>query len=343
MPDESLGFILADAGYDVWFGNNRGNTFSRLHTTLDPSSDAFWDFTYDEMALYDMPAQVDYVRNVTGQARIGFVGHSEGTTQAFAALALDGMHASSTVVAAGGVPLPYSVGAVAGLSKKLNVFVALAPVASVKHQRSGLLTFLAGLVEIFNVDKIMEFFGMRQFLPSATLLQSLAPWLCRLTPTGCSDALLLLCGVSDNLNTSRLDVYVSETPAGTSTKNMGHWAQNVEAPRFQLFDYGCGLLSCKNMDVYHQRTAPVLDLSKIAAPVALFSGGDDALGDPTDVAEIAAALPPSSLVHASAIAKFAHLDFVWAPDAASLLYPDVKAVLDAHRSSSSSSQAIARL
>lgn len=77
----NLGFEVAKRGYDVWLFDQRGNPGSRNHTYLDPDRDlSYWDFSIDEFALYDLPAVIRYMQLVTTRKRIGFVGHSQGTT-----------------------------------------------------------------------------------------------------------------------------------------------------------------------------------------------------------------------------------------------------------------------
>jgi len=36
------GFLLADAGFDVWLGNVRGNTYSKRHIKYHVDDHRFW-------------------------------------------------------------------------------------------------------------------------------------------------------------------------------------------------------------------------------------------------------------------------------------------------------------
>jgi len=48
---------------------------------FSPDQPQFWAFSYDEMALYDLPGQINYVLQQTGKSQLSYMGHSEGTTQ----------------------------------------------------------------------------------------------------------------------------------------------------------------------------------------------------------------------------------------------------------------------
>ncbi|WP_395241912.1 alpha/beta fold hydrolase, partial [Salmonella sp. s51933] len=85
LPNQSLAFVLADSGYDVWLGNSRGNTYALKHETMSTSSDEFWDFSFDDFAKYDLPACLELALRYSKKRKISYVGHSQGTTMGFAA------------------------------------------------------------------------------------------------------------------------------------------------------------------------------------------------------------------------------------------------------------------
>ncbi|KAK4577436.1 hypothetical protein RGQ29_027797 [Quercus rubra] len=82
-PNKSLAFILADNGFDVWMGNNRGTISSRGHTSLSANDPAYWDWTWEQLVSDDLPAMYDYIHNQTRQ-KLYYVGHSLGTLLALA-------------------------------------------------------------------------------------------------------------------------------------------------------------------------------------------------------------------------------------------------------------------
>jgi len=76
-PGRSLALQLADAGFDVWMGNARGNRYSRNHTTLQPDDPGFWAWSWQQQAEHDLPASIDHVLATTQQAKLVYLGYSQ--------------------------------------------------------------------------------------------------------------------------------------------------------------------------------------------------------------------------------------------------------------------------
>ncbi|XP_058803799.1 lipase 3-like [Phymastichus coffea] len=75
-----LPLALADAGYDVWRGNLRGNSLSRPHREHSPGSGAFWNLSLDDMASKDLSKLIDFALEKSGGRKLTYVGYSVGAT-----------------------------------------------------------------------------------------------------------------------------------------------------------------------------------------------------------------------------------------------------------------------
>ncbi|XP_027816132.2 gastric triacylglycerol lipase [Ovis aries] len=293
LPNNSLGFLLADAGYDVWLGNSRGNTWAREHLYYSPDSPEFWAFSFDEMAEYDLPSTIDFILKRTGQKKLQYVGHSQGTTIGFVAFSTNPT-----------------------LAEKIEVFHALAPVATVKYTQS-LFNKLA-LIPHF-LFKII--FGNKMFYPHNFFEQFLGVEVCSRETLDvlCKNALFAITGADNkNFNMSRLDVYIAHNPAGTSVQNILHWRQAIKSGKFQAFDWGA---SVENLMHYNQPTPPIYNLTAMNVPIAVWSAGQDLLADPQDVDLLLSKL--SNLIHYKEIPNYNHLDFIWAMDAPQEVYNEI--------------------
>lgn len=79
-PKQGLIFQLYEAGYDVWLANSRGNIYTKKHKYLSPGSQQFWNYTFHELAIYDLPAMIDNILRFTSKSKLHYIGHSQGTT-----------------------------------------------------------------------------------------------------------------------------------------------------------------------------------------------------------------------------------------------------------------------
>lgn len=281
-------------------GNFRGNTYSRAHTSLDPNTDdAFWAFSYDQMALIDLPAMIEYVTQTTGQQQIAYAGHSEGTMTAFIQFATNQTIAS-----------------------KISHYFALAPIGEVGHI-GGLLKYIAPFTPEINF--LFDLLGGRgEFLPSSGFIHEVEQFVCGLWITDplCDEVMFLLCGPDTHqMNETRTAVYTAHAPAGTSTQNIVHFGQNVRSGKFQMYDFG----KKGNQQHYGKDEPPVHDLSTMKVPTYMFCGDKDILADPSDVDYLMSVLP--NVVKKFDITDTNHLDFVWGLNAVGQVYQPMAQIM----------------
>lgn len=314
--NKSLAFILSDLGYDVWLGNARGNEYSRAHVNLLPEDTKFWNFSWHEMAIFDIPAVVTYISDTTNSpGDILYVGHSMGTTMFFAFASLKPQ-----------------------IAAKVKAMVALAPVAFMTHLTSP-IKYLAPWVN--DIDFIAKHLGINEFLPSSKVMKLMAfDCLSKFTRKICENLLFLIAGFNkDQVDEKTLEVVLAHMPSGTSTKTVLHYLQEISSKGdFRQYDYGTD----GNMIQYGQPTPPEYNLQDIQVPVYLMYADSDMLANPLDVKRLYTRLTQRIGIYEVPLPSFNHVDFLFAKDVVKLVYNNLTATLKQYAVNSSSGQGFFR-
>ncbi|KAL6177314.1 hypothetical protein ACLB2K_048840 [Fragaria x ananassa] len=238
--NQALAFILADKGFDVWLANTRGTESSRGHKSLCASDPAYWEWTWEQLATYDLPALFDYVNNHTRQ-QSHYVGHSLGTLTVLAALSQQ------------------------KLRNSIRSAALLSPIAHLRHISTP---FVRVSTQTYMAEQFY-IYGLREFPPLGQLEQTLQTILCIHPGVEYSNIMAAITGPNCCLNPSSLTLYYRHTPQSISTKNVVHLSQMIRSGTVRMFDY---TLPFTNVQHYGQFTPPVYNMTAIPKDIPLFLG-----------------------------------------------------------------------
>ncbi|CAN8100719.1 unnamed protein product [Discula destructiva] len=285
--ERTLPFVLVENGFDVWLGNNRGNKYSKKSVHAAPTSLEFWNFSIDEFAFHDIPDSIEYVLDNTGQPSLSYIGFSQGTAQAFAALSI---HPK--------------------LNRQVNVFIALAPAMS----PPGLANGIADALIKASPQVLYLMFGRRGILASAPLWESIIypPLYIKIIDAGIR---FLFNWHAANITIAQKLAAYPHLYSFTSTKSVVHWFQIIRTKSFQMYDDDPPLALANAARFTKVAKYPTRN---IKTPIVLVYGGSDSL---VDIKAMLRELPSATV--ATEIPHYEHLDFLWARDVAAQVFPHV--------------------
>ena len=239
---------------------------------MSPEEERFWDFSFQEMGVQDVPAILRRILAETGAEKVSYVGHSQGNSQMFVALTDDHSHGF--------------------VNRHLDLFVALSPIVYLANQLETSLRAACA----YDFGRWGRNFGFHEVLPGGR--SSIFDRLGKIYKTvssnfpAISDSIVAKLTGGNPLvdDFSRFDVFLQHQPSGCSLRCIEHFQQlimqNQARPRFQAFDFG----SERNLKDYGQPDPPVYDFRRIKVPVRGLVAGMDKLSSPKDNELLAADL-----------------------------------------------------
>ncbi|XP_039191859.1 lipase member M-like isoform X4 [Crotalus tigris] len=286
---------LTDAGYDVWIINIRGTTWSRRHQKFSIDQQEFWEFSFHEMAIYDIPATIAFILQKTKQSSLYYFGHAQGGTIGLIAFSL----------------LPQ-------LAQKVKLFLCFTPAYTLRGI-TGLPKALGKIPP--GLRKLI--WGKKEYYLLSNRLKAFMAYGCSYAVFDklCLQVIFFMGGYNaKNLNTSRADVYVGIFPDFTSVKTVSHWGQVIYSKELKYFDHGK-----KNKAVYNRTTPPFYKIEEVTIPVAMWSGGRDIIATKKDVELLASRI--THLVFYKNIPYWQHMDPILGLDIPQQLYNDIRKLM----------------
>uniref|UniRef100_A0A1I8P6H0 AB hydrolase-1 domain-containing protein n=1 Tax=Stomoxys calcitrans TaxID=35570 RepID=A0A1I8P6H0_STOCA len=287
-PDNGLAFMLADAGYDVWLGNARGNFYCEQHLTMSPMTEAFWEFSIDEIGQIDVPTKIDYILKVVNQTKLHYVGFSQGTSALLIALSTKPLY-----------------------NQKLRSTHLLAPSVFFCHVKTPAIQALYSILGSPNI--VSRLFGTLPFQEIFALFRSFAIRFCSIATNLdlCINALGILTGpYSPYMNRTLFVDLLDTVPAGGSNRQVNHIMQSALSCGFSSYDFGYQ----RNMQKYGNPLPPAYQLKNIstATPIDMYFADNDSLVSVADTQQLFKIMGSKAAWHRIKYRKFGHMDFVLA-------------------------------
>ncbi|XP_037953470.1 lipase 3-like [Teleopsis dalmanni] len=286
-PDNALAYNFADENYDVWLGNARGNIYCRNNTKISLNHPKFWEFSWHEIGNIDVPTMIDYILDLTGESKIHYVGHSQGTTVFFVMTSTRPEY-----------------------NDKIKTAHMMAPPIFMGNCTDDLVVLLSPYVGTPGVGA--NLLGNQQFVPSNPFIQRILDTACGGDPTFpeyCQTLFLLWAGTEQvNLNVTLLPQVAETHPAGISTNQGIHYIQESVSNHFRQFDHG----PKKNLKRYGQEVPPDYNLQNIVVDMYIYYGLADTSANAKDIQRLPEHL--SNIKHFYEVPNptWGHLDFIFA-------------------------------